>query len=417
MSDLVACPTCQSTLRLPPTAATVRCPKCKSLLEVSGPEQAPPPPPPAKPLPFAPAPAKAKAKAPAKPLVAKPAGVQKHRPELVDEELEAEQEKARQAREEAERKRQVRKEIEAMDAADEKEDEKYEEASERCRWGRAALQTLRWSLIGYVFSLVVGYLVMLPLVALAWIFNEKDIFGALGVALPGFSLLITFASLLGTGVGFGLAVKGPKEAMHICIMGLVAVAAQLICMGGTIGNAFIAPVRFAEKEFAPPGPAYGDIDIAYVMLGTATNLQTVTDSPTRLTFSIFDTGRYAVPWVNVACGVFEFIRLLLLCMLTQRYGELGKSDRVAGESPKTVNRIFFTLLVFALFRGATCVGFDWFQDGGGWYVGQIIHLANFEICFLIIAVRLMTQFRAMSETEDVLIPDRVASKYDTFNEV
>jgi len=413
VSDLVACPTCQSTLRLPPTAATVRCPKCKTLLEVGAPEPAASPPPPAKPLPFAPKPV-TKAKAKAKPAAASQATQGKHRPDLVDEELEAEQQKAKEAKEEAQRKREVRKELDAMDQAEEDELDHYEEVKERCRWGRHSLQTLRWSLLGYIFSLLLGYMILLPLVGIAWLFNEKDMFGAFGLVLPGFSLFVSFLSLIGTGVGFALAIRGPKEAMHICIIGLVAVAAQLICLGGTIGNVFTAPVRFVEEPTALAG--YPSMDIAYVMLGTATNLQTMTDSPVRLIFGLV-YGGYKVPWLNVAVGIFELIRLLLVCQLTQRYAELGKAERVAAESPTTVTRIFFTLLVFALFRGATCIGFDWFQDGGGWYVGQIIHLANFFFCFLIIGVRLLTQFRVIDETSDALIPDRVASKYDTFNEV
>lgn len=413
MSDLVACPTCQSTLRLPPTAATVRCPKCKTLLEVGAPEPAPSPPPPAKPLPFAPAPKPVKAKAKAKPATAK-AAPGTHRPDLVDEELEAEQKKAEEAKAEAERKRQVRKEIDEMDRAEEDELDRYDEVKERCRWGRQSLQTLRWSLLGYIFSLVLGYLVLMPLVGLAWVFNEKDIFGAFGVVLPGFSLFVTFLSLIGTGVGFALAIRGPKEALHISIIGMVAVAAQLICLGGTIVNVFTAPTEFVNERSVLTG--YPGMDIAYVMLGTATNLQTVTDSPVRLSFDLI-YGGYKVPWLNVVVGVFEFTRLLLVCQLTQRYAELGKADNIAAENSTTVNRIFFTLLVFAMFRGATCIGFDWFQDGAGWYIGQIIHLANFLFCFLIIGVRLLTQFRVIDDTSDVLIPDRVASKFDTFNEV
>lgn len=400
-------------MRLPPTAATVRCPKCKTLLEVSGPEPASSPPPPAKPLPFAPKPVtKAKAKTRPGPASAGPPSA--HRPELVDEELEAEQQKAKDAKAEAERKREVRKELDAMDRAEEDELDHYEDVKERCRWGRHSMQALRWSLLGYIFSLLLGYMILMPLVGIAWIFNEKDIFGALGVALPGFSLFVSFMSLIGTGVGFALAIRGPKEALHICIIGLVAVAAQLICLGGTIVNALTAPGEFVNQPSALAG--YPGMEIAYVMLGTATNLQTVTDSPVRLTFGLV-YGSYGVPWLNVVCGVFEFTRLLLVCQLTQRYAELGKAERVAAESPTTVTRIFFTLLVFALFRGATCVGFDWFQDGAGWYIGQLIHLANFEICFLIIGVRLLTQFRVIDDTSEVLIPDRVASKFDTFNEV
>ena len=417
MSDLVACPTCQSTLRLPATAATIRCPKCKTLMEVSGgPADPAPPAAPPKPLPFAPSPPpppqvakpKARPKARAKPFQ------RKFRPELVDEELEAEQQKAVEAKAEAERKRKLRRELDQMEEAEDEEEVGYEEIAERCEWGRRSLQTLRWSLLGYIFSLTLGYMVLLPLVGLAWIFNDRDIFGALGTMLPAFSLLVNFLSLLGTGVGFGLAIRGPREALHISIIGLVVVFAQLVCLVGTVPKAVTAPARYAET---PPGLAgYPGMEIAYVMLGTATNLQTTTDSPTRLTFGLI-YGQYEVPWLNVVCGIFEFTRLLLLCQLAQRYAELGKADRVAGDSPKTVNRIFFTLVVFALFRGATCVGFDWFQDGAGWFIGQVIHLNIFEVCFLIIGVRLLTQFRVLDETADVLIADRVASKFDTFNEV
>jgi LSD1 subclass zinc finger protein len=414
VSDLVACPTCQTTLRLPPTAATVRCPKCKTLLEVSGPEASSPPP--AKPLPFAPAgPKPPVVKGKAKPPAAAGGGG-RHRPELVDEELEAEQKKAEEAKAEAERKRQVKRELDEMDREKEDEEDRYEEIKERCRWGRNALQTHRWSLLAYIFSMVLGYMVLLGIVGLAWLFNDKDIFSALFPMLPVVSLLVAFGSLIGTGVGFALALRGPKEAMHIAIMGLVAVAAQLICLGGSIAGAFTDADEFRNTQFADPGPAYAQMKVAYSMLGTATNLQTATDSPVRVVFGAI-YGQYDVPWLNVVCGLFEFTRLLLVCQLVQRYAELGKADRISGENSKTVNRIFFTLLVFALFRAATCIGFDWFTAEAGWYIGQLIHLVNFEVCFLIIAVRLLTQFRVIDDTCEMLIPDRVASKFDTFNEV
>jgi LSD1 subclass zinc finger protein len=416
VSDLVACPTCQSTLRLPPTAATVRCPKCKTLLEVSGPETSPPPP--AKPLPFAPAgPKPTVAKPRAKPAAPTADGKKAHRPELVDEELEAEQKKAREAKEEAERKRLVKKELDEMDREKEDEEDRYEEIKERCRWGRNALQTQRWSLLAYIFSMVLGYMVLLGIIGLAWLFNDKGIFSALFPLLPAVSLLVAFGSLIGTGVGFALALRGPKEAMHIAIMGLVAVAAQLICLGGSISGAFTDADDFMNAKYADPGPAYADMKVAYSMLGTATNLQTTMDSPVRLIMTRVNGVDYGVPWLNVVCGLFEFTRLLLVCQLVQRYAEMGKADRISGENAKTVNRIFFTLLVFALFRAATCIGFDWFTAEAGWYIGQLIHLVNFEVCFLIIAVRLLTQFRVIDDTSDMLIADRVASKFDTFNEV
>lgn len=418
MSDLVACPTCGSTLRLPPTAATVRCPKCKTLLEVSGPTAASTPPPAAaKPLPFAPAPVPPPAVASPvkKPKArAKPVGKRKHRPELVDEELEAEQERVRAAKAEAERKQRVRDELDVMERKEEREDENYAEVDEECGWGRAALKTLRWSLLATVAGMALGYVVLLPLVGIGWLFQDRQFLGVLGVALPAFALVVTLGALLGTGTGFALAVRGPRQARYIPIIGLVVVGLQLVCLCGTIPQAITAADEYAKAQ--PSSAGYPGMEIAYILLGTATNLQTVTDSPVRLTFHLI-YGQYEVPWVNVVCGLFEFTRLLLVCMLAQRYAELGKSEQTAAESPKTVTRVFFTLVVFALFRGAACVGFDWFQDGAGWFIGQLIHLNIFFWAFLIIGVRLLTQFRVIGETEDLLIADRVASKFDTFNEV
>jgi LSD1 subclass zinc finger protein len=423
VSDLVACPTCGSTLRLPPTAATVRCPKCKTLLEVSGPTApSPPPPAPPKPLPFAPAPAPVPPPAVASPVKkpkarAKPVGKRRHRPELVDEELETEQERVKAAKAEAERKRQVRDELEQIERKEEKEDDRYDEVDEECGWGRSALQTLRWSLLGYICGMALGYVVLLPMVAIGWIFQDRQFLSSIGVALPAFSLVVTFGSLLGTAVGFVLAIRGPRGARHIPIMGLVVVGLQLLFVCGTIPRAVTAADEYARTPETFEG--YPGMEIAYLLVGTTTNLQTVTDSPVRLAFSL-RYGGYEVPWLNVVCGLFEFTRLVLLCMLVQRYGELAKSERTAGESPKTVTRVFFTLVVFALFRGAACIGFDWFQyqDGGvWWYVGQLVHLNIFFWAFIIIGVRLLTQFRVIGETEDLLIADRVASKYDTFNEV
>lgn len=420
MSDLVACPTCGSTLRLPPTAATVRCPKCKTLLEVSAPDApattSPAPAALPKPLPFAPAPAPTPAAAAPKPAKARarPVGKRRHRPELVDEEQEAERERVKAEKAERERKQQVRDELDEMERKEENEDDRYAQVDEECGWGRMSLNILRWSLLAYVSGMALGYMVLLPLVAVGWIFGDREFLGVLGVALPAFSLLVTFGSLLGTAGGFAVALRGPRDARHIPIIGLVVVSLQLICLIGTVPRAVTAAGDYAAAPSSAGG--YPGMEVAYVLLGTATNLQTVTDSPVRLTFGII-YGGYELPWLNVACGLFEFTRLLLLCMLVQRYAELAKSERTAAENPKTVTRVFFTLLVFALFRGATCVGFDWFQDGAGWFIGQLIHLNIFFWAFIIIGVRLLTQFRVIGETEDVLIADRVASKYDTFNEV
>ena len=409
MSDLVACPTCRSTLRLPAGARTVRCPKCKTTLEVLGDEPASPPPPP-KPLPFAPP-----AKRPKPPVTAKPVS-RKHRPQVVDEALEAEEVKAEEAKREAERRRRVRKELREFDLQEDAEADRYDEIDEQCLWGRRALATLRWSLLGYLGALVFGYMILLPLVGIGWIFKDKEFMAGVGALASAASMAVTFGSSLGLAVAFVLAFRGPPQAVHTAIIGLAVTVLHLGFYLATAAAVFTAPARHAAAQDASPG--YAGMELAYVLLGTGSNLQAVGDAPTRYGFHFANAGSYDLSWVNVACGILEFTRLLLVCQLVQRYGELAKSERAAAECGKTVARVFGVLLVFALFRAAACVGFDWFPpDNFMWYIGQGVHIALFEVPFLIIGVRLLTQSRVTSDTEELLIADRVASGFDTFSEV
>lgn len=405
MSDLVTCPTCQSTLRLPPTAATVRCPKCKTLLQVI--EDGVPAAPAAPPLPFAGA-ARARPK-PASATPAKPtsASRKKNRPQLVDEVAEAEMASEAEARQMAERRKEVRRKIEALDEEEEDEAEKYEEIEEECRWGRLALIWLRFGMAGYAIGALCVFFAMLGFVAFTLMGTPWGaVMGPvalLGLALGGLAMLILM-------VAFGLALKGPKMPRHIAIFGLVVTGGQIIAVAATLGTA-IAKVTNMDSDTGPAG-GFKSMDLAYYVLGMCTNLFLLADLPSRLTLG------YSFPVIGVVAGVFEFARLVFVCQLTQTYGELAKNDRIAAESGKAISKIFWVLLLACLFRVAISLIFDTMPEKtGGWMTGQVLHGILFVTTFGFFGFRLLMLVQAIQETADLVIAERVASKHDRLDVV
>ncbi len=406
MSDLVTCPTCQSVLRLPPTAATVRCPKCKTLLQVVEEPVAPPP----APLPFTgpakPKPAAAKPAA-ATPPAANPAARKVRRPTMVlDEVAEAEMASAEEAKLAAVRRKEVRKQLAEMDEEEEAEEERYEEIQEQCKWGRIALQWLQYGTAGYALGALAVFAALLGFVMLSAMGIPL---GAIMAPLAMLGLGLGSLSMLVIAVGLGVALKGPKLARHTAGFGLAAAALQIVCVAASLG---LAVNRVLNAEAQAEDESFASNVMSYYILGLSTNLFLLADTPTRLAF------RYAVPWAAVAAGVFEFARLVFVSQLTQTYAELGKNYRYAGEAGKTISRLFWVLLLTCLFRFAISIIFDnQPAKSGGWYVGQVLHGLLFLIAFGFFAFRLLTVTQVIRDTLDVLLADRVAAKVDHIDAV
>jgi LSD1 subclass zinc finger protein len=404
VSDLVTCPTCQSTLRLPPTAATVRCPKCKTLLQVI--DEGAPVAPAAPPLPFAGA-------APARPKPASPtnkphtADRKKHRPQLVDEVAEAELASEEEARKQAAHRREVRRQLEELDIEEEEEAERYEEIEEQCKWGRLALMWMHYGMGGYAVGALCVFFAMLGFVVFTLLGTP---FGAvmgpvalLGLALGGLAMLVMT-------VAFGLALKGPKMPRHIAVFGLVVTGGQIIAVAATLGTA-IAKVTNMDADTGATG-GFRSMDLAYYVLGLCTNLFLLADTPTRVALA------YPFPVLGVVAGIFEFARLVFVCQLTQTYGELAKNDKVAAESGKGISKVFWVLLLTCMFRLAISLIFDTQPEkSGGWLTGQVLHGVLFIVAFGFFGFRLLMLVTAIRETAELVIAERVASKHERLDVV
>ena len=397
MSEPVACPTCGSMLRLPENAATVRCPKCKTMLEVSD-----APAPAAPPMPFA------------KPTMARPARHSKPpkrgpKVELVDEEAEAQGVLDAEQKALAEKKVSQKRELAEMDREKEREEDEFTEVEVLTEWGRRSMAAMKWGVIAYAVSFLVGYLGLIGLGMFGWVFGDFTLLNSLGGLVVGLALALAFGASIAFAAGFALAIPGPPEARHLGYLGLVVAVLHLAAHAVCIIPAFAVTMESPGKLTADPG--YPGAGYIYKLLGAATNLHLVMDTPTRLCAS------YDNPYWNLPAGVFEFVRLVFLCLLVQRYAELGKTDRGAAESSKTVVRFFGIMLVFAAFRAGTTVGFDWFPEGTMWYIGQVIHVLLFWIPSLLFGLRLYAQYQIIDGVEECLIADRVASKFDNFDAV
>ncbi len=387
-------------LRLPENAATVRCPKCKTMLEVSD-----APAPEAPPMPFA---------KPAKPTAARPARHSKPakrgpKVELVDEEAEAQEARDAEQRALDQKKQLQKRELAEMDREKEQEEDEFAEIEDLTEWGRRSLAAMKWGVVVYGVSFLVGYLGLIGLGMFGWVFGDFTLLNSLGGLVVGLSIALSFGASLTFTAGFALAIPGPREARHLGYLGLAVAIFHLATQALCIIPAFAVPMESPGKLSADPG--YPGASYIYQLLGSATNLHLVMDTPTRL------CARYENPYWNLPAGVFEFVRLVFLCLLVQRYAELGKTDRGAAESSKTVVRFFGIMLVFAAFRAACTVGFDWFAEGTMWYIGQVIHVLIFWIPSLLFGLRLYAQYQTIDGVEECLIADRVASKFDNFDAV
>jgi hypothetical protein len=371
-------------LRLPETAATVRCPKCKTLLQVV--DEGQPAEPEAPPLPFAGA-ARPKPAKPAKPA----GGKQPYRPQLVDEEAE-------EAKAAVERKREVRRQLRQMDDENEREEERYEDIKEDCVWGRRALAWLQGGMAAYAVGVLVVFFAVLAFVVFTAMGTTLGAVAAplalLGMALGSIAMLVLM-------VGFGLALKGPKMSRHLAVFGLLVTACQVICVAATLGGA-IGVVQNIDEQRVDDG--WGGATLMYYLLGLSTNLFLVADVPTRISLG------YGFPWFGVAAGIFEFARLVFVCQITQNYADLGKNDRASGDAGKGINRVFWVLLLVCMFRFAIGMGFDRLpQQDSGWMVGQVLHGFLFLIAFGFLGFRLLIQIQVLREAKESLLADRVAS--------
>lgn len=397
---LVTCPSCQATLRVPESAETIRCPNCQAVLAIQG-AAAPqvPPPPAAPPLPFGkPQPAKAAPKAKmtpptATPILPKSQSAPKAAPndELSPEEQEAIQ-KAKEARE---KKKKLREEVDKIEAAQEEKEEEFDYLTDVCAWGQRSLAVMSWGIRLYAISIFLIFVTVILAIVLP---EMCAISGPISLGFGGISTLLLT-------VGFAMAIPGPDHARHIAIMGLIA---SLLFIGVLVAAAIKAwVIVMAMGENGMEFSSYSGLTVAYLILGMSTNLLTLTDTPARLLMS------YPTSVIPIIAGAIELTRFVLVCQLVQLYAEEGKEPETGYLATKAVGRVFWTMLLCAMFRLAVSVGFDNFpKDDALFILGQGMHgiLSVVLIMGLVVPFLLFSQI--IDHTWELVDPRRYVLKQD-----
>ena len=399
MSDLMNCPSCSATLRLPENAVIIRCPKCKLLLEVAD-ETAEQDPLPQAPLPMPPVATTKVIAKPAQKPVAKPARQRTIRPAVVDEEAEARADAEDKAEAAADHKEQMLREIDDMDRAKDREDDRYEEIKDECHWGRNSLFLLMLGTYCYAGGMVFVLIGLLPLL-MDFTITPAIIFGYVGAGVGSLAYL----------TGFGIAFRGPKQGYFTAGMGIAATVLMMIFLGAGVGYTGIAITKLGTTNFNF-GDGYSQFETLAYVQAPGSAFSPVSDIPSRLLTQM------PIAWFALLAGIFEFCRLIFVAQLTQRYAELAKAERTSAEPAKVISNLFWVVLLIAMFRVAVAIGFDRQPPKeSAWWIGQIGHGLLTILCFGLIALQLVKLGQAIRDTGDFFYAERVASKADRLDVV
>ncbi len=412
MSDVVTCPTCGVQLRLPATATTIRCPKCKTVLNVAPPVTAPPPTPAVPlPLPFA----KPKAKTSAGNPIAKRAKGKKA--VVVDEAAEAAEEEGRKK---AERKKFVSGEVEKMDEKEEIRLEKYGRLQDLIVHSRRAIAMFTWAARAQVLGLVIVLVVMLAfmmfvLIAVAQAMQGRDsstevgsILGAtVFMALPLCGLLAAIQAIL-TGIGMVSVAMGTKRARYLGYIGCAVCVLHVLFV---ILQATRSLIGLATREFAvtTTDPLWVQLQPVFDLFGMITDLPLLSEQPTRL---IFRARGYSVSWFGIFAAVFEFTRLVLVGIIAQNYAEDGKAVELGYRSYKAIGRIFYLTLFAGVARLICAFAFDWAPPNEAFLVllGLGSHAIITFASYLGLALCVLGQAQALDDTTEVVDAVRFAAE-------
>ena len=412
MSEVVTCPTCQALLRLPANATTIRCPQCKTVLNV-GPPAAAPPAAVALPLPFA----KPKAKSAAANPIAKPV---KKKAVVVDEVAEAAEEEARKT---AERRKFVSGEVEKMDEKEEIRLEKFERLKKMIVHSHRAIVMFKWAARAQLFGLILVIVVMLAFMmfvllavasALRGVDASTEVGGILGatvfMALPLCGVLAFIQAVL-TGVGMVSVAMGTKRARYL---GYIGCAVCILHVLFVILQATRSLIGIATREFtiSTTDPLWVQLGPVFDLFGMVTDLPLLSEQPTRL---IFRSRGYSVSWFGILAAVFEFTRLVLIGIIAQNYAEDGKAVELGYRSYKAIGRIFYVTLLAGGARLVCAFAFDWAPPNEAFIVllGLGSHALITFGSYLVLTLSVLGQGNALSDTEDVVDAVRFASESET----
>jgi hypothetical protein len=370
------------------------------VLELDADDDVPPPPPakPAIPLPFGGPPRPAKpAPGPAK-KTAIPA-VPAVRAKLLDDGP-ADDPYAARPRDEsaaaAARRQQVRDELDALDRADERKKEEFEELVGKCGYARVGMLLLAFgSLAGTLAAVsysgfVISTLTSTPLPFIA--------------GIGGF-FLVVHAML--AAAGFGACAAGPRATVMPAVSGLAVTALHI---GLTVASAVILLKLVSIDGITYRGSDLRQFVSESLLLSNAfSNLSVLCDIPIYLLTGIPE--RPALLALPLVGGMLEFAKLSLMGVLTNRLAEEGKDDRLAHDGMRFVYRIFGVVLValglkLGAYAFAVLFGGEALQQNG--FAISLLMMTNGY--FMWWAFTCFAQYQTMKDVSEIVTAERFVDK-------
>lgn len=408
MSDLTACPTCQATLRIPPGAAAIRCPNCKTVLNIPASPTAPAPPPlpfgraggaagassgklpavklPAAKLPTAKLPAAKPAEPPVPTASAAPAAPPTTRKAQTAVRIVSAPEDA-----DPERRRLMQKELKKLEREEERKEEEYEELKEACRYGRKAITFAQWAIRVYAFGAL--------LIVAGALGSNLGVEGFAGVAAwtamkcGGWTVLFSL-------IAFVYALLGPREGRHLGVMGIGVVVLHAGVAIALFVGGYVAFVRSPPPE---DKWVWTDSLNSLKVFGMVTNLPLLAEHPARGLKS------YPISVLGLVGAALEFTRLVLICLLAQNYASAGRARELAHASMESVSRIFWVVLLSAMFRVSFAFMFDSSPPGELWAgIGHGVHAGLTVVTLLGIGYFLFKESQILEDTAEVVDARRLS---------
>lgn len=382
-AGLFACPECNATLRVPAGAAAVRCPQCKTVLDIDAPAPAAPP------LPFGGGKPNPPPPAPSNPTKAPPPTPSgKLRASLVDEEAEEAEERARVA---AEKRAAARKALREQEAEEAEKEERYQELVVVCGRGRSALLVLRAGCLAYALGVFFGAVAMLSLFL--------PLLGATAGVIFPLGMAVAQVGTLLLGVGFGMALFGPAQGRFLVSLGLGVVVAQLVAM------AVVVPMVFGLLGRLADGVPDGATVAGYHLVGFITYFPLVADFPTRLVQG------YPPVFLAVLIGALEYVRLVVLTQLLDVYATHGKEVEIGFRAQQCASKVLSMIVLGGMFRLALSLLFDAAPPGEFLHVlGIILHIAVLGSLMGVAVFWLASLAQIITDTGEVMTADRYLSK-------
>ncbi len=382
MADLMPCPSCKATLRVPPGAERIRCPQCKSQVTVpSDPipvAKAIPQPKPAIPLPFdRPAPAAAaiptaKALPPEKPVV---------RGRVVREEEDEEAKKPRRR------------------SREETDTPRYRAMDKLCWNARLGVKLLAIG-AGESCGTALCYGAFLGSIAIA----STLIPALLWLALLGLALRSLFFI-----AGYIGCLFGPKGMRSTAVMGIIITMlhAALIIPLAIYGFALLASTYGGGNM-----PSDTEVSrVVFIISSMMNNLNSLTDFPFMFLRGDFKANERLYVAMMIVGSLLEFGMMSVLGTMVHYYATEGKGHELGFRSLKFVYRIIWVIIVVGLVKLMIMVGFQFFVSEG--FANQFFRIPHTLLTvgyFLWWAFAWYEQYTSMNESLTVITPGRYLDK-------